>query len=77
LPPHEKDELAQLIGTTVASVALKLLNLHDFLARHQAEAGSKLMREVATELAALDPAPRRDRCREARERLARRQPAEP
>jgi hypothetical protein len=76
LPPHEKDELAQLIGTTVASVALKLLNLDDFLAKHQAEAGSKLMREVATELSALDAAPRRDRCREARDRLARRRPAE-
>lgn len=76
LRPNEKEELAQLIGTTVASVALKLLNLDDFLAKNHPEAGTKLMRQVATEIAALDASQRREKCREAKERLEKRRRGE-
>jgi hypothetical protein len=69
LPAAEKEHLADLIGCSVASVALKLGNLDAHLSSGALASGSKLMREIADELASIDPAERRRIVVEARRRL--------
>jgi hypothetical protein len=70
LPATDKEELAQLIGCSFASVALKLGNIDAHLAGGGLTSGSKLMREVVDELAGMDSAARHRAVAEARARLA-------
>ncbi len=66
-----KEELAELIGCSFASVALKLGNLDAHLAGGGLTSGSRLMRDVADALCAMEAPARRRLVAEARARLAR------
>lgn len=66
-----KEELAELIGCSFASVALKLGNIDAHLAGGGLTSGSRLMRDVADALVAMEAPARRRLVTEARNRLAR------
>ena len=70
IPASAKEELARLIETTVASVAMKLANLDAHLSSGAMTSGSRLMQGVADELDALDADTRRRVVAAARERLS-------
>lgn len=65
-----KEELAELIGCSFASVALKLGNIDAHLAGRALTSGSRLMRDVVDALVAMEAPARRRLVAEARARLA-------
>jgi hypothetical protein len=71
LPATEKAELAELVGCSYASIAFKLGTIDAHLAGGALTSGSRMTRDVADELIALDARERRKVVAAARERLRR------